>query len=230
MYFSPGVASGGFGRDAREQQPAGAGGRALVLPEFGPECVLQEVAGCAAAVGEELFERDGLVLRVHRLLQLGERLAERLSPLQFPLVDEDAAEHGGHRLGVRADVEPVRSGDLLRLAARAARRRRRRRRSRRLRTTATAMPGTSCFWMTGASSGGDVLRLGRLGGRGWHRDGRPPRYRRRRNTTRSYPRRPPPASAWLPMRSIYTPHAKSRKAAARHPRGGIAAVVRRRVE
>ena len=119
MYFSPGVASGGLRRDALEEQSARARGRALVLPEFAPQFILCEITGCAAAVGEELFERDGLVLGVHRLLQLGKRLAEGLIPFQFSFIDEDAAEHGGHRLGVGADVEAVGGGDLVRLAARA---------------------------------------------------------------------------------------------------------------
>ena len=116
------LAGGGFGRfrrDALEEQPARARGRALVLPEFAPQFILCEITGCAAAVGEELFERDGLVLGVHRLLELGERLAEGLIPFQFSFIDEDAAEHGGHRLGVGADVEAVGGGDLVGLAARA---------------------------------------------------------------------------------------------------------------
>ena len=74
---------------------------------------------CAAAVGEQLFERHGLILRVHGFLQLGEGLAEGLAPLQLSFIDEDAAEEGGHRLGVRSEVEAVGDGDLLALAARA---------------------------------------------------------------------------------------------------------------
>ena len=119
MNFVPGVASGGLRRDALEEESARARGRALVLPEFAPQFILFELTGCAAAVGEELFERDGLVLGVHGFLELGESLAEGLSPFQFSFIDEDAAEHGGHRLGVGADVEAVGGGDLVGLAARA---------------------------------------------------------------------------------------------------------------
>ena len=59
-----------------------------------------KILGRATAVGEKLFKRDGLILRVHRLLELGKRLAKRLRPLQLSLIDEDAAEHGGKRLAV----------------------------------------------------------------------------------------------------------------------------------
>ena len=106
-------------RDAREEQSARSRGRALVPPEFGPQFILCELTGCPAAVREELFERDSLVLGVHRFLERGEGLAEGLRPFQFSFIDEDAAEHGGHRLGVGADVEVVGGGDLVALAARA---------------------------------------------------------------------------------------------------------------
>src|SRR5258708_5409223 len=82
-------AGGRFGRfrcDVLEEESARARGRALVLLEFAPQLVLFELTGCAAAVGEELFERDGLVLGVHGFLELGERLAERLTPFQFSFI------------------------------------------------------------------------------------------------------------------------------------------------
>jgi len=108
-----------FRRDALEEESARAGGRTLVLPEFPPQLILFELTGCAAAVGEELFQRDGLVLSVDGFLELGESLAEGLIPFQFSFIDKDPAEHGGDRLGVGADVEAVGGGDLVRLAARA---------------------------------------------------------------------------------------------------------------
>jgi hypothetical protein len=61
---------------------------------------------------KELFERDDLVLAMHGFLELGESLAQSLIPFQFAVVNEDAAEESSHRLGVRTDVELVRSGDL----------------------------------------------------------------------------------------------------------------------
>ncbi len=77
------LAGSGFGRfrrDALEEQSARARGRALVLPEFAPEFILFDRTVCAAPMGEELFERDGLVLGVHGFLQLGEGLAQGLTP------------------------------------------------------------------------------------------------------------------------------------------------------
>ncbi len=68
MNFVAGGRFGRFRRDALEEEPSGARGRALVLPEFAPQCILREITGRAAAVGEELFERDGVVLGVHGLL------------------------------------------------------------------------------------------------------------------------------------------------------------------
>jgi hypothetical protein len=110
---------GWFRCDALKEQSARARGCPLVQIEFDPKWILFELTGCAAAVGEELFERDGLIPGVHGFLELGKSFAQSLTPFQFSFIDEDAAEHGGHRLGIGADVDAIGGGDRVGLSARA---------------------------------------------------------------------------------------------------------------
>lgn len=117
--FCAGPGFGRLGGDALKQVLPRAGGGALVLPKFGPEFILFERSRRAAPMGEELLKRHGLVQGVHGIRELLECLTQGLIPFQTSFIHEDSADHGGDRLGVRADVEAVRRGDPVGLAARA---------------------------------------------------------------------------------------------------------------
>ena len=98
MYFVPGGASGGltmiFSR-SNWRDP----GRAAIGPEFAPDFILQDVAGHASAMGEQLLERHGSILLVHLAFEFGECLGEGAIPGKFALFNQHGAERGGHGLG-----------------------------------------------------------------------------------------------------------------------------------